>query len=81
MSVKVVKLDKPPQSAELARFLEEMAKRARDGEFESVYAVFVGPDGCYRTIEKGDKIDHMRLIGFLESMKFDLLQAGVIRDL
>lgn len=75
MPPKIVKLDRPNPSKEVITALETLLKRAKAGEFETILIVAFAPNGSWLTVERGAKLDRLRAVGIMESLKTDLLAA------
>jgi hypothetical protein len=60
----------------IVEYLEELLERARAGEIATVFTVtFSVGDSAFETVERGVRIDRLRMIGILECMKLDMMRA------
>jgi hypothetical protein len=67
---------KTPRLEGITEFFEELALRARDGEFSTVLVVaFKAGDSTWFTAERGVRLDRLRAIGVFECMKLDLMRS------
>jgi hypothetical protein len=72
----MLKIVEKLQPGGLVEYLERLLERARAGEISSLFAAtFNAGDSSFETIERGIRIDRLRMIGVLESMKLDMLRA------
>jgi hypothetical protein len=73
--LKVVDISPPKSAAAIVTALKKLLVRARAGEFETLFIVAICPDGKWVTAWRGQRIDPLRTIGVLESIKADVLIA------
>jgi hypothetical protein len=74
-NLEVVSLSKP-DADHIADFLDDLARRAREGEFATVYVMgFQARSGEWFTMERGKRHSRLEMIGILECLKDDLVRA------
>jgi hypothetical protein len=74
--LKVVDIGPPPTAAAIVTTLKKLLVRARAGEFETIFIVGLSPDGKWMTAQSGRRLDSLRTVGVLESIKADVLIAS-----
>ena len=64
---------------EIVTYLERMIARARNGEFEVLYATWVLPDGSWLNASKGRATTGLEVIGILATLQYDAIEAAAVK--
>jgi len=75
MTLEIVKLEPKQDPRKVIETLEELVRRAKEGEFEAVVAVCMRPSGTFFTRSSGYP-SSLELIGALFAAQNDLLKAS-----
>ena len=77
----MIKVVNTPQADDIVERLEDLLARARAGEFSSIFlAGFYAGKTDWFTAELGVRLDRLRTIGVLESMKVDMLRSMDVEE-
>jgi hypothetical protein len=71
-----VKLGLTAGGAEVVAALEKALKHARGGEIETVFIGAFAPDGRWATVQRGKRLDPLRVVSVMESIKAYILAAS-----
>ena len=80
--MEVVKLPVADEAREdIIHYLENLLASVRGGDVETIFIIAIANGGRrYYTGEKGKKIHRLETIGYLETLKLDLINAQSVTD-
>ena len=76
MKPSIVKLEPPSTTAKVVACLENALEHAKAGEYETIFLVAFTPNGMWVTVQRGKRLDPLRAVGVMESIKADILEAS-----
>lgn len=76
----IVKLHQPEPDKEVVEVLKTVLARAKAGEFDAIFICAFTSSGSWITTQRGKRLDLLRTIGVLESLKMDLLNSATVLE-